>query len=51
MELTPVLHEKITKQRGSEASPYFDGCFARMLCGLCNISPYVRAYLHPTEFH
>ena len=42
---------KITKQRGSEVSPYFDGCFARMLCGCCKISPYVRAYLYPTECH
>ena len=42
---------KMTKQRESEAFPYFDGCFARMLCGRCKISPYVRAYLYPTEFH
>ena len=42
---------KITKQRGSEASPYFDGWFARMLCGRCKISLYVRAYLYPTECH
>ena len=42
---------QITKQRGSEASPYFDVCFARMLCGCCKISPYVRAYLYPTECH
>ena len=43
-ELTPVLDEKITKQRGSEASPYFDGCFARILCARCKMSPYVHAY-------
>ena len=42
---------KITKQQGSEASPYFDGWFARMLRGRCKISPYVRAYLYPTECH
>ena len=40
----------MTKQRESEASPYFDGCFARILCGRCKISPYVRAYLYPSEF-
>ena len=39
------------RQRGSEASPYFDGCFVRILCGRCKISPYVRAYLYPTECH
>ena len=37
---------KITKQRGSQALPYFDDCFARMLCGRCKISPYVRAYFY-----
>ena len=40
---------KITKQRGSEASPYFDGCFAQILGARSIISPYVRAYLYPTE--
>ena len=42
---------KIPKQRESEASPYFDGCFARMLCGRCKISHYVRAFLYPSECH
>ena len=43
---------KLTKQRGSEASPYSDGYFAgtvRVLL-LKYISPYVRAYLYPREF-
>ena len=39
------------EQRGSETSPYFDGCFAQILCARSKISPYVRAYLYPTEFH
>ena len=42
---------KITKQRGSEALPYSDGCFAQMLCGRCKIYPYVRAYLYLAECH
>ena len=42
---------KITKQRGSEAWPYFDDRFARIFCARCKISPYVRAYLYPIEFH
>ena len=42
---------KMTKQRESEASPYFDGCFARILCARCIIPLYIGAYLYPTEFH
>ena len=49
--LLPFWMRKITKQRGSEASPYFDGCSARMLCGPCKISLYVPAYLYPAECH
>ena len=44
---------KTTKQRGSKASPYSDGNFpwiARVIW-LKYISPYVLAYLYPTEFH
>ena len=42
---------KITKQRGSEGSPYFDDYFARIVRDLRLISLYERAYLYPTEFH
>ena len=44
---------KITKQRGSEASPYSNGYFAWIarVIWLKYISPYVLAYLYPTEFH
>ena len=43
---------KITKQRGSEASPYSDGYFAWIfrVLWLKYISPNVLAYLYPTDY-
>ena len=44
---------KITKQRASEASPYFDGCFAQILCASCKkyLLMYMPIDIYPAEFH
>ena len=52
-KLLVIMSKWQSKQRGSEASPYSNGYFAWIVrvLWLKYISPYVLAYLYPTEFH